>query len=138
MHGGVVLDYFHIMKSLSILSLIGLLLCSCSGTHSTIREGYAYQMTEDQAAVLVDSVIRSIIANDRMLPGSKLVASGYDRSLTDTQTYTATAIAVPRLSAFGFELCHEGTMFNGPTKAKRIYNTLNERATLVGPRVSIK
>ena len=128
----------HLMKPISIASFVILLLCSCSGTHSTIREGYAYQITEDQAAVLVDSVIRSNIANDRMLPGSKLVASGYDRSLTDTQTYTATAIAVPRLSAFGFELHHEGTMFNGPTKAQRIYKTLNERAALVGPRVSIK
>ncbi len=137
-HGGLTLNSFHIMKSLPLLSLLSLWLCSCSGTHSTIREGYAYQMTEDQAAVLVDSVIRSNIANDRMLPGSKLVASGYDRSLTDTQTYTATAIAVPSLSAFAFELRHEGTMFNGPTKAKRIYYTLNERATLVGPRVSIK
>lgn len=126
------------MKSFPILSLLSLLLCSCSGTHSTIRDGYAYQMTEDQAAVLVDSVIRSNIANDRMLPGSKLVASGYDRSLTDTQTYTATAIAVPRQSAFGFELRHEGTMFNGPTKAKRIFTTLNERAALVSPRVSLK
>jgi len=120
------------MKPISIASFVILLLCSCSGTHSTIRDGYAYQMTEDQAAVLVDSVIRSNIANDRMLPGSKLVASGYDRSLTDTQTYTATAIAVPRLSAFGFKLHHEGAMFNGPTKAQRIYKTLNERAALVG------
>jgi hypothetical protein len=72
-----------------------------------------------------------------MLPGSKLVASGYDRSLTDTQTYTATAIAVPRNSAYGFELRHEGTLFNGPTKAKRLFTTLNERAALIGPKVKI-
>lgn len=121
-----------------ILFLAAALLASCSGTHSTIRDGYAYCMTEDQAAVLVDSVIRSNIVNDRMLPGSKLVASGYDRALTDTQTYTATAIAVPRLEAYGFELRHEGTMFNGPTKAKRIFNSLNERAGLIGPKVQIK
>lgn len=126
------------MKSLPLLALASLLLSSCSGTHSTIRDGYAYQMTEDQAGVLVDTVIRSNIVNDRMLPGSKLVASGYDRAMTDTQTYTATAVAVPRLSAYGFELRHEGTMFNGPTKAKRIFATLNERAALIGPRVSVK
>lgn len=94
-------------------------------------------MTEDQAAVLVDSVIRSNIVNDRMLPGSKLVASGYDRALTDTQTYTATAIAVPKFGAYGFELRHEGTMFNGPTKAKRIFKSLNERAALIGPKVPL-
>lgn len=125
-------------KSVPFLALASLLLCSCSGTLSTIRDGYAYQMTEDQAAVLVDTVIRSNIVNDRMLPGSKLVASGYDRAMTDTQTYTATAVAVPRLGAYGFELQHEGTMFNGPTKAKRIFTTLNERAALAGPRVSLK
>ncbi len=59
-----------------ILFFAAALLASCSGTHSTIRDGYAYRMTEDQAAVLVDSAIRSNIVNDRMLPGSKLVASG--------------------------------------------------------------
>ncbi|WP_395738431.1 hypothetical protein [Prosthecobacter sp.] len=123
------------MKSLFSLLLACTLLNACSGTHSTIKEGYAYQVTEDQAAVLVDSVIRSNIANDRMLPGSKLVASGYDRSIIDTQTYTATAIAVPRLSAFGFEIQHKGTMFNGPAKAKRLYRILNERAVLAAPRV---
>ncbi|WP_397382352.1 hypothetical protein [Prosthecobacter sp.] len=124
------------MKSLLPL-LLAALLSACSGTHSTIKEGYAYQLSEDQAAVLVDSVIRSNIANDRMLPGSTLVASGYDRSITDTQTYTATAIAVPRFSAFGFEIQHKGTMFNGPSKAKRLYRTLNERAALSGSRVML-
>lgn len=113
------------------------LLVSCSGTHSTLKEGYAYKMTEDQASVLVDTVIRSNIVNDRMLPGSKLVASGYDRSLTDTQTYTATAIPVPAQQAYAFELSHEGTMFNGPTKAKKIFATINQRAALVGPKVMI-
>jgi hypothetical protein len=127
------------MKQLHLVPLLALtlLVASCSGTHSTIRDGYAYRMNEDQAAVLVDSIIRSNIANDRMLPGSKLVASGYDRSLTDTQTYTATAIAAPRVSGFGFELRHEGTLFNGPTKAKRIFTTLNERAALIGPKVPL-
>lgn len=127
------------MKSSLLSSLVlPLLLVSCSGTHSTIKDGYAYQINEDQASVLVDSIIRSNIVNDRMLPGSKLVSSGYDRSITDTQTYTATAIAVPMKSAYGFELRHEGTMFNGPTKAARMFKTLNERAALVGPRVSIR
>lgn len=115
-------------------------LASCSGTLSTVREGYAYQMSEDQAAVLVDSVMRSNIVNDRMLPGSKLVATGYDRSgfmHIDTQTYTATAIPVPRLSAYGFELRHKGSMANGPYKAKQIYRQINERATLIGPKVLV-
>ena len=123
-------------RFLPLITLISLF-ASCAGTHSTIKEGYAYRVSEDQAAVLVDSVIRSNIANDRMLPGSKLVASGYDRSIIDTQTYTATALAIPRLEAYGFELRHQGTMFNGPTKAKRIFQSLNERAALVGSKVSL-
>lgn len=126
------------MKQLLLVSLLPFLSIACSGIHSTIKDGYAYQISEDQASVLVDSIIRSNIVNDRMLPGSKLVASGYDRSLTDTQTYTATAIAVPVKNAYGFELSHEGTMFNGPTKAASMFKTLNERAALSGPRVSIK
>ena len=121
-----------------LLPILSLLLVSCAGTHSTIKDGYAYQMSEDQAGVLVDSIVRSNIVNDRMLPGSKLVASGYDRSMTDTQTYTVTAIPVPRQSAYGFELKHEGTLFNGPTKAKRMFSDLNQRATLAGTRVSIQ
>lgn len=114
-----------------------LALSSCSGLHSTIKGGYAYQMSEDQAASLVDSVVRSNIVGDRILPGGRLVASGYDRVWTDTQTYTATAIPVPRQQAFGFELSHEGTMFKGPSKAKNMFRTLNERAALVGKRVTI-
>jgi hypothetical protein len=128
------------MKQLHLVPLLALTLlgASCSGSHSTIHDGYAYQMSEDQAGLLVDSVIRSNIVSDRMLPGSKLVATGYDRSgfmHIDTQTYTATAIPVPRLSAYGFEVNHKGSMANGPTKAKRIFNTLNERAALIGPKV---
>jgi hypothetical protein len=123
-----------------ILPLFGIifLFTSCAGTNSTIKQGYAYRMTEDQAAVLVDSVIRSNIASDRMLPRSKLVASGYDRFVLDTHTYTATAIAAPRQSAYGFEVRHTGTMFDGPIKAKRIYKTLNERAELIGPKTYLK
>lgn len=126
------------MKHLFLACILPLLSIACSGTHSTIKDGYAYQMNEDQASVLVDSIIRSNIVSDRMLPGSKLVSSGYDRSLTDTQTYTATAVSVPVKQAYGFELHHEGTLFNGPTKAARMFKTLNERAALIGPRVSIK
>ena len=94
-------------------------------------------MTEQQASTVVDSVIRANVATDRLLPGSKLVASGYDRSLTDTQTYTASAIPVPLANAFGFEVTHRGTMFNGPSKAKRIFASINDRAALLGPRVSV-
>jgi len=114
-----------------------LLFTSCSGGFSTIKDGYAYRMTADQAHNVIDSAIRSNLAGDRILPGSPLVASGYDRSLTDTQTYTATAIPVPRRDAFGFELRHEGTMFNGPSKAAKIFKILNERASLSGTKVAV-
>lgn len=109
----------------------------CGGLHSTIKQGYGYRISEDQAATVLDSVMRSEISGDRMLPGSRLVVSGYDRALTDTHTYTASAVYVPRARAYGLELRHQGTMFKGPTKSKRIFMTLNERAGLLGPRVGI-
>jgi hypothetical protein len=124
------------MKFLAAL-VIALVLASCSGSHSTISQGYAFQMSKDQASNLVDSVIRANVAQDRMLQGSELVASGYDRSLTDTQTYTLSAIPVPSRKAYGFEVTHEGTMFNGPTKAKRIFDSAVQRASVIGPRVSV-
>ncbi|WP_133795118.1 hypothetical protein [Prosthecobacter fusiformis] len=74
----------------------------------------------------------------RSLPGSKLVASGYDRFIIDTQTYTATAIAVPRQNAYGFELQHRGTLADGPTKAKKMFRTLNQRAARVGSKVRVQ
>ena len=123
------------MKWLAIF--LHVLLSSCSGGFSTIKSGYAYRMDAQAAHNVVDSAIRSNVAGDRMLPGSSLVASGYDRAAMDTQTYTATAIPVLRLAAYGFELRHEGTMFNGPTKAARIFKMMNERATLSGTRVAI-
>ena len=115
---------------ISLLFLVG-----CSGTHSTLREGFVYRFTQDEAHTLLDSTLRAHVATDRMLPGSQLVVSGYDRSLMDTQTYTLSAIPVPKLNAFGLEVAHEGTMFNGPTKASRIYEDLKRRADLLGPRV---
>ena len=114
-----------------------LFLSACGGLHSTIKQGYGYRLTENQAATVVDQVVRSEIAGDRMLPSSKLVASGYDRSLIDTHTYTASAIFVPRANAYGFELRHQGTMFNGPSKSKRMFVTITERASLVGQKVSL-
>jgi hypothetical protein len=112
-------------------------LSACGGLHSTIKQGYGYRLTEDQAATIVDQVVRSEIAGDRMLPSGKLVVSGYDRALTDTHTYTASAIFVPRANAYGFELRHQGTMFKGPTKSKRMFVTITERASLIGQKVSL-
>ena len=112
-------------------------LSACGGLHSTIKQGYGYRLTEDQAATIVDQVVRSEIAGDRMLPSAKLVVSGYDRALTDTHTYTASAIFVPRANPYGFELRHQGTMFKGPTKSKRMFVTITERASLIGQKVSL-
>jgi hypothetical protein len=125
------------MKKLLFPVFAALFLSACGGLHSTIKQGYGYRLTEDQAATVVDQVVRSEIAGDRMLPSSKLVASGYDRALTDTHTYTASAIFVPRANAYGFELRHQGTMFKGPSKSKRMFVTITERASLVGQRVSL-
>ena len=128
------------MNTLRLITLLTLAACftACSGSHSTLSEGFAYRISESQATTLVDSTLRGHVVSDRMSPGSDLVASGYDRFLTDTQTYTISAIPVPALSAYGIEVKHEGTMFNGPTKAGRIYEDLKRRADLLGTRVRLK
>jgi hypothetical protein len=127
------------MRPLPILaSALCVLLSSCSGTHSTITEGFAYRMNEAQASEIVQSVIRANIVSDRIHPMMGLTASGYDRSLVDTQTYTVTAIPAPRLAAFGFEVAHQGTMHNGPSKARRMYESVKQRASLVGEKVSVQ
>jgi hypothetical protein len=124
------------MKSI-LFHLPLLLLASCSGTLSTLEEGYAYQLSKADAGNLVDSTLRAYVASDRMLPGSPLVASGYTRSLTDTQTYTLSAIPVAASTAYALEVAHEGTMFNGPSTAKRIFEDAKRRAALLGPKVSV-
>lgn len=126
------------MKKTALPIIASVLLTSCGGVHSTISQGYGYRLTEDQAAAIIDQVVRSEIAGDRMLPSSKLVVSGYDRALTDTHTYTASAIFVPPVDAYGFELRHQGTMFKGPSKSKRMFLTIMERAAIVGKKVSLK
>jgi hypothetical protein len=128
------------MKALRIVtsSLLTISLIACSGDLSTLSEGYAYRISHSQASDLVESTLRGHIASDRMLPSSGLVASGYDRALVDTHTYTLSAIPVPELNSYGLKVTHEGTMFNGPTKAKRIYKDIKHRADLLGPRVPLK
>ncbi len=128
------------MNTLKLIASLTMALgvAACSGGHSTLSEGFAYRISKDQASTLVDSTLRGHVASDRMLPGSDLVASGYDRSLTDTQTYTLSAIPVPASNAYGLEVRHEGTMFNGPTKAERIYEDVKRRADFLGPRVPVK
>ena len=125
------------MKKILLPLISALFLSACGGLHSTIKQGYGYRLTEDQAATILDQVVRSEIAGDRMLPSGKLVVSGYDRALTDTHTYTASAIFVPRANAYGFELRHQGTMFKGPSKSKRMFVTITERASLIGQKVSL-
>ena len=112
-------------------------LTACGGIHSTIKQGYGYRLTEDHAATIVDQVIRSEIVGDRMLPSSKLVVSGYDRSLLDTHTYIASAVFMPVVDAYGFELRHRGTFFNGPVKSNRLFSEINQRAALCGKKVFI-
>lgn len=120
-----------------LLLALPLVIASCAGSHSTIRDGYAFKMTKSQAANLVKSTMEANIVSDRMLPTSELVASGYDRSLIDTQTYTLTAVPVPAKGAYGLELNHNGTMFNGPVKANAIFQSAVERASVTGTKVSI-
>ncbi len=124
---------------MKILLLLPLLLASCAGTHSDLKEGIAYQMNETQAKSVIDSVVRSNIVGDRMLPGGPLTSTGYDRNWlgTDTHTYTATAIPVTKAAGYTFEIRHHGTFFKGPSKARRMLREINERAALVGTKVQI-
>jgi len=127
------------MKLTSIGAFTLALACvGCAGTYSTIDEGFAYKMPQTNAEQVVQGAIKSHIVNDRILENKGLIASGYARSIIDTQTYTVSAIPVPNLNAFGFEVNHHGTMANGPAKARQIYRSVINRAEASGEKTSIR
>jgi hypothetical protein len=121
-----------------ICTLAVCLLASCAGNHSTIKKGFAYRMDEFTASSVAQGALRANVDSDRMHSGYGLVATGYDRSLWETETYTISAIPVPRLAAYGFEVTYHGTLTNAPAKSRRINHAVVQRADLAGQRVSIK
>ena len=111
-------------------------LTACPGEKSTIREGSALRMGREAAKDVVRGAICAQLDGDRITYPAKLSASGHDPSLTDTQAFNVSAIPVAAKEAFGFEILHHGTLFNGPAKADAIFPSLIERAGLAGQRVS--
>jgi hypothetical protein len=125
------------MVKLLPAALLGFVLVSCSSTHSTITDGYAYVMTVDQASYVVHSSLGAYGPSERPMDSSYLVARSYDRSPTDSQVYTLRAIPVPTKNAYGFEISNEGTTVNGPYKTGQIYKTVNQRAAQAGTRIKL-
>lgn len=125
------------MRNYALL-LLPLLFPACSGINSTVKEGYAFKMSRAAAKDVVHGSLAPFVDGDRITFPSELTASGYDRVWTDTQTYVVSAIPAPKQDAFGFEISHYGTMFDGPSKAKRIYRSVVERAALSGERVNLR
>lgn len=118
--------------------LLPLALVACSGTNSTLREGFAYRMSREDAKAVVHGAIAANVSPDRINPAGELVASGYDRSMLDTQTFNASAVHIPAKDAYGFEVSHYGTMLNGPARASQIYRSLLQRADATGQRISVR
>lgn len=113
------------------------LLASCATSHSTLQEGFAYAISRDQASYVVHSALEAYGETERPMANSYLMAKSYDRSATDTQIYTLTAVPVPEKNAYGIVLDSEGTMLNSTVKANRIYETAKQRAAQFGPRVDL-
>lgn len=124
-----------------LLLLAFCFLTGCSGTHSTLREGFAFDISRSEADHLVNSTLRAHIAADYLLPSGNLVASGYTRFVLDTHTYTLSALPVKAPGGYdlvyALEVHHEGTRSQGPGKAKKIYKDALRRADLLGARVEI-
>lgn len=110
-----------------------------SGTHSTIKEGFAFRMSREAARDVVQGAMSAHVLSRRIESSSDLSSSGYMRVLLDTHDFNASAIPLPRLDAYGFEVSHSGTIpIQGTTKARRIYESLIERASAAGERVSTR
>lgn len=125
------------VKLLLPVAVLCCVLSSCGSSHSTIQDGYAYVMTQDQASYVVHSTMGAYGPSDRPMEASYLVARSYDRSPTDSQTYTLRAIPVPAKGAYGFEVTNEGTTLNGPYKTGQIFKTANQRAAQSGTKISL-
>ncbi|MDB6077491.1 MAG: hypothetical protein JWO82_1238 [Akkermansiaceae bacterium] len=125
------------VKLLLPVAVLCCALSSCGSSYSTIQDGYAYMMTRDQASYVVHSSMGAYGPSERPMDNSYLVERSYDRSPTDSQTYTLRAIPVPSKNAYGFEVTNEGTTLNGPFKSSRIFKTANQRAAQAGTRISL-
>lgn len=113
------------------------LLSGCAGSRSTIKQGYAFKMSEASASRVVRGATSAHILGRRITFPTELTASGYIRHMLDTHKFNVSAIPVPAKDAFGFEVRHSGTILVGPMKADAIFQSLVERAGLEGPRVSV-
>ena len=123
----------------SIAAVAALLSVGCAGTHSTIKEGFAFRMKREAARDVVQGAMAAHVLGGRIESASDLSASGYMRILLDTHDFHASAIPLPRADAYGFELSHSGTIpIQGSAKARRIYAAMIERASAAGERVSTR
>lgn len=117
--------------------LVSALLTGCAGSNSTLKNGFAYRMNRETAAATVQGALAANVPNDRIKSTTDLTASGSIRYMLDKHTFYASAIPLPAQQAYGFEVSHSGTLFNGPATAHRIYRSLLERADRSGQRIAV-
>jgi hypothetical protein len=122
------------MKLLLMLNA-AVFLAACAGSHSTLKNGFAYRMPRESARDVVRGSLAANVPNDRISCASDLEASGSVRHLADKHTFFVSAVPLPSRQAFGFEVRHTGTLFSGPSIAQHIYDAALLRANAAGQRI---
>ena len=119
------------------VACLALLLAGCSGKHSTLEEGLAYRMSPYEAVRVAEDTIAAHVPAGYTLPTEGLTASGYKRVLIDTHTFSISAMPAQPAGAYGFEVSHHGTLFQGPGKADAIYTDVKQRAARIAQTVQL-
>lgn len=121
-------------RLIAVFALVTLT-CSCSGTKSAIKEGYAFQMTEDETSLLRSAPTpraTGCCQQDGWCHQAMIV---FSPTLKPTLRLRFRCRSSPPMAS---RLATEDrcSLFNRPSKAARIHSTIIERATLLGRKVS--
>jgi hypothetical protein len=122
--------------------LAALVLCfffvGCSGSRSTVAQGFAYRMKREAAAGIVRDAVAASLPSEKITATSDLTVSGSIRMSIDKHTFNASAVPASA-GAWGFEVSHFGTLpVKGAKYSRKIYESILQRADALGQRVSVK